>query len=217
LATQEISVSVNLSQSDQAAVYSSILPRFQPDRNGRYRGPATHRGGDNRTSLTIDLAKGLWFDHATGSGGDAIAFVQIALNTNFKSACKAVSEVLGRNILSDSLAPSRPRYSEQVLANAEFFRIGLSWRVEHALVTLKECMWRDANVEDANVENAIRSLTQQLSSTLGWNAYEAAAAYIGMSRLDSQLVDACIAEATKAQTDVAALIVAIATAEAAAA
>src|SRR4051794_3579864 len=112
-----------LSRSECASVFAYFNPGFQPGSNGRWRGPATYRGGNNPNALSIDLDRG-WYDHVLGEGGDCIGFAMRCMDADFVRACKLIEDIIGRDLLDcdRDCEPRRPLYTEQELVDAELFR-----------------------------------------------------------------------------------------------
>jgi hypothetical protein len=52
------------------------------------------RAVDN-ASLTVNDAKGIWFDHATNEGGDALAWLQKMQGLSFKDAVAEIASIAG--------------------------------------------------------------------------------------------------------------------------
>lgn len=130
----------SLSVHEKAAVHAVLDPDFVPDAKGRYRGPANYRGGDNSNALSIDVEKGIWFDHVVGEGGDTIDYVRKALNTDFRGACRAIEQIIGRNPIAST--PPHRRLSAETLAKAARFRVGILWQLDRYLETLTAELWR---------------------------------------------------------------------------
>jgi hypothetical protein len=193
-----------LSPYESSLVYAHYVPNFRPNARGHHRGPATDRGGDNPQALAVDLHKGVWFDHVTGEGGDAIAFAVRVLNTDFRGACRAIEAIIGRTLIDQrSAKPSRPRFTAEDLIQSELFRAGLTWKLERELKDVKAALWSS---EDDGAATRARDLTQALESALAWNAYQAAAV---MKRTAPAVVRECVVEALEAQTQLARLIAAL--------
>jgi hypothetical protein len=58
------------------------------------RGAAFWRGG-RRLSVALDLRRGLWFDHAVGEGGDALALVRTVIGCDFRAAVVWLADLTG--------------------------------------------------------------------------------------------------------------------------
>ena len=93
---------IEFSESEAERVFSAYIPGFRVDCCGRYRGPATYRGGDNPQALSVDTSQRKWFDFVLNEGGDSIAFVQKCEQCNFREACSIISGIIGRDLLADS-------------------------------------------------------------------------------------------------------------------
>jgi hypothetical protein len=189
-----------LSTHEAGAVFAALNPGFKPDSRGRYRGPASYRGGDNPSALSVDVARGVWFDHVAGKGGDEIDFVRKALNTNFRGACRAIESIIGRPFTNPPKHVQR--VSQAALADAEMFRLGFRWAIERHLDALKELWCMD---ETAGTTSSIRDATRLLGAVQRWTAWDAACF---MRRYRSRrFIQACIAEAKEAQAQLVRAIV----------
>jgi hypothetical protein len=190
----------NLSPHEAAAVFSALDPKFRPNPQGRHRGPATYRGGDNPTSLSVDLSNGgRYFDHVAGKGGDVVDFVQAHLGIDFRGACRVISEITGQD-LAQPKKPKRRRFAPDTLAKAERFRVGLIWRIERSLKTLKAELLGPRREQAAP---AIRSLTDWRREIESWTTYRSAAIMVQLSRRVPKLVNAAIEEAAEAERELA--------------
>ena len=200
-------MTARLSPHETERVFAHFLPHFKPSEHGHYRGPATYRGGDNPTALVIDAEQGVFFDHATGEGGDAITFVMRALDTDFVGECRTVAGIIGRSLLDDRERPRQPRYSDADLAQAELFRAGLVWHVERELRRHKEVMWSALEMhDDGGQAEPIRRLTKFLAELAGWTAYQSAEALTDFRKRQPALAHECIAEARETQILLAAIV-----------
>ena len=182
-------MSLQLSRSEQAAVYTALVPGFRADRR-RY--PTEYRGGDSSNALAIDLERG-WFDHVTGEGGDCITLTQCTLRCDFHAAARWISDIIGRDLLRAS--PRLSKYSHSSLAEAELFVVGFRWAIERRLATLKAPLLEDGDAD----EQLIRGLTALLAKTQAWNAHEASAYLREVRWRTPQIVTDCIQEAREAQ------------------
>jgi hypothetical protein len=190
----------DLSVHEAAAVFAALDPSLKRNPEGHYRGPATYRGGDNPTALSIDTSKGgRFYDHVAGQGGDTIDYVRAHLGTDFKGACRVISAITGRD-LAGKPQPQRRRFSPDMLAKARRFRIGITWRLERHLELLKEELW---GPRQAEVAPAVRSLTAWRSEIDQWSDYKSASVMTQLSRRIPKIVDAAIAEAAEAERQLA--------------
>ncbi len=205
---------LTLPPNDSALVFAHFIRGFRPDSRGQWRGPAAYRGGNNPTALAIDAQRGVWYDHVTAEGGDCIALVQRCLDTDFRSACRAISDIIGRDLLDRYASPQRPRFGQDELAQAELFRVGLRWNLERSLTLLKDCLWDDL-LTDKN-ETRIKELTQLLAQANTWTPYEAAGHARELKRSRPKLVAGCIAETREMQLSMARSIVSMRAGEVAA-
>jgi hypothetical protein len=71
----------------------------------RGRGQAFWRGGDGY-SVSLDLKRGLWFDHVDAHGGDVFALVRTALGCDFRAALRWLEDFAG---ISHPATPERKR------------------------------------------------------------------------------------------------------------
>ena len=201
--------SLILSPYEYAMVFEHFVPGFQPDTRGRWRGSTSYRGGDNPTALAIDLERNAWYDHVLGEGGDSIAFVMRCLDVNFISACKAISDIIGRPLL-DAPQPPRPQYSDARLTRAQLFKMGFAWDIERKLELVKEAFFCDL-LPDEPERKRIKRLTELLDKVRAWTPYEAARFMIALEGTQPDWVAECVAEAKETELWLATIIAAIST------
>lgn len=155
-------MSLDLSRSEQAAVYAALVPGFRADRK-RYS--TSYRGGDSPDALSVDLERG-WYDFAIGEGGDCIAFLQRARQCDFRGAVRWISNLIGRDLLMHRPPqPKRPKYSERDLCRAELLAVGLAWRVSRAVEAATAELWGPRHEEAAA---AVRMLTEWQERIRSW-------------------------------------------------
>jgi hypothetical protein len=189
----------SLSPREAAAVFAAIIPGFRLDARGKYRGPAGYRGGDNPTALSVDVSRGgLYFDHVSGDGGDVVDFAKVARDTDLKSACRFVSDTIGRDILTGK--PTRQQYSRQTLARAALFQSGAAAIAERTLELIKPLLWSDDAEIAAAAGMVVQTLTEELPIIRNWRPDEAVAA---MRRAKPSLVRQCVADANEARLQLA--------------
>jgi hypothetical protein len=191
-----------LSPYESSLVYAHYVPNFRPNARGHHRGPATDRGGDNPQALAVDLHKGVWFDHVTGEGGDAIAFAMRVLNTDFRGACRAIEAIIGRDILQPQHAWSGPktwRPNRRQASRLRLFKTGFIWALERYLAELKAPLLEGGDAD----EGAIRQTTALLAEAHGWNLDRI---LLELGHQPPALVAQCIEEVLEAQLQLAALI-----------
>ena len=190
----------DLSQQEAAAVFGGIIPEFRPDSKGNYRGAASYRNGDNKTALSIQISNGgRYFDHVLGKGGDCVDFVRAALKTDFKSACKVIADMTGRDLLKP-LDRRKRRFSTETLVKAARFRVGILWHIDRGLAVLKDELF-GPNHDKAAI--GVKSLTEARAEVSTWSDYKAADAMCRLSRSAPRLVNAAIQEAAEAERTLA--------------
>jgi hypothetical protein len=154
---------IELTSHEAGLVFKALIPNFRVNARGEYRGPAKYGGGNNPIAFAITPRNGVrFFDHATGEGGDTVAYVQGHLGLDFRRACRAISEIIGREMLKrdDSF---RPSFSREVRTQAELFRVGL---IRHIELTNQYIKWLLAqDFVTADVKAAIKAEQVRLAGT----------------------------------------------------
>jgi hypothetical protein len=116
------------------------------------RSQAFWRNGDGY-SVAIDADKGVWFDHASGVGGDVVELVRTVQQCTFADALKWLADLAGISVSSTR------RYDEKIDTdwNADLRR-AIYWRAASRLL----CEWELERMSPTDPER--RGLTRLLST-----------------------------------------------------
>jgi hypothetical protein len=137
-----------------------------------------------------------------GRSSDAIDLEQLAQGGTVADAIRSLAARHGIEA-GRGTVPFHPRFDTQTLAEAELFRIGLSWHVERELEAAKLPLLEiPGEVDGAR----IRALTQMLAAIQAWGEYDAAEAFTDLKVKQPNFVAGLIAEATEVQTLLVAVI-----------
>jgi CHC2 zinc finger len=184
-----------LSESENLEYYGKRLSDLKGGRRNR-RARCPLHGGEG-LNLAVDVETGLWYCHSQcGRGGDVFEFESLLNGGTFPEVKRRVYETVGRVDL-DCTRYLPARFTNQQLADAEFFRIGLSWRIHRALDAVKEQLWKGG---DLLVANEIAQLTAKTAAVEHWTMLESAES---MLAADPELVAECRKEAQDAQFHIA--------------
>ena len=109
-----------------------------PPRRGRAR--AFQRNGDNPFAVSLNDAKGCWFDHRDGVGGGVLDLIQHVRGGNRRSALRWLAELNGVRLDDHPLTGvERRRYARQRAEASEL----AAWKVQlvEALKRERERWW----------------------------------------------------------------------------
>jgi hypothetical protein len=101
------------------------------------RGNAFWRDGDSY-SVSLDVAKGTWFDFRDARGGGSLALVETALGCDRRTALQWLEANCGLDP-TQSLSPGEHRKHRQELDNTEYFGIAAKALAEELLDRLDAC------------------------------------------------------------------------------
>jgi hypothetical protein len=113
----------------------------------RGRARAFYRNGENTQAVSLDDAKGCWYDHRDGKGGGLLDLIQLVLGRDRAGALRWLSNFTGLPLddrpatRSERRALAERREREQrEMRNAKFFRIAAVCVAEQALAELPEAV-----------------------------------------------------------------------------
>jgi hypothetical protein len=158
-----------------------------------------HHG--RKLSFAIDPETGRWFCHSEClRGGDILELERLVYGGTFPDVKRRVFQIVGRAVDQANMPQfaQPPRFTGEQLSDGEFFRIGLTWRIERALEVLKEYLWSGDG--EALVGEEIAFLTAKPAEADRWTMLEAAEA---MLAADPDLVAECRREAQDTQFQLA--------------
>lgn len=142
-------------------------------------------------SFTVSAEHQTYKCFGCDASGDVLAFIQEIERTSFVQALRSCADLAGVPI--DGLERSRyPRFTTAELAGAEMWRLGLKWKLDTALETVKRELYGPQHEQAAE---ATRTLTRHLEWVRTWTLRQAAEM---AAKTDPALVTACIAEAREA-------------------
>jgi hypothetical protein len=188
-----------LTHPEVLAYYRERLPDLQgAGRNRRARCPL--HGGKGR-NLAVDVETGRWYCHSEClRGGDIFEFEDLLYRGTFLDVKRRVFKLVGRplNGANTPKVGQPTQFTDEQLSDGEFFRIGLTWRIERALEVLKDYLWHGDG--EVLVGEKMAFLTTKLAEMDRWTLQQAAEA---MLAADRDLVAECRLEARDAQFRIA--------------
>jgi hypothetical protein len=140
------------------------------------RGVAFWRKGADGYNVSLDDAKGTWYDHAAGAGGGVLALIEKARGSSRADALHFVADVAGVPLDDKELSPDdkarwarERRELEKHLPAARLWRRGAVALGEEALIELKAALFDPIAPQPEPGE--IYRLTQQVAR---WQRMEGA-------------------------------------------